>query len=515
MGNRNLQDEMEEKFRSEFDFDQNLKAEDWNTPSNEVWRNIEKSLEKDNDKGFAYWYILGVLILILGTGSFFWLENREDESSSLSQIKINKDNSLQSEPIQKQSEIDKTFKQKNLVDDVKQNNQNVANGIHERNSQKTILNSSSPYENNFAPHNSFTTEHAQPQNIETNNFSFEENSHRVNEFQEEISSTEFESKSVFFNNNLLGTFTTTAENSNNAGESVKKLQSITGFSLIGDLNSTIQPLSMYAKKNSIPEPKIEQQERAINFSALVGAYIPDLKTTNEYASTLAPFEFEYENQLGIEAGVGLQYKLSDKWYFKSGLLYSQQNYSAAHNSPVNYKLSEEVINNNNIIFQTPATFATGLGTVDAEVDLTRSTVSSLASDENLNVSVAMNQKLHYIVLPVQPSYQMYSMNGLNVKLQPSLQLNFLAGQNTEVSSINTNHSIIQNNNTRVTGKIDDMNDVQTNAGLSIAISSENISPVYSFSVEPYYFFQNNSLLKNNDVAGQQGIVGLRLSIIKK
>ena len=400
-------DRFDDIWKNRFNEGENL-PEDFGTPDDSVWKEIEQSIEaKPKRKGWLWWLVgMGIFIIL-----FAFLSSKafnkpdihfSDQSPSQPQLisalnedfgKKNKERKINTEVVLPSEKTNRTV---SINSKTKK----------ERPSQKA--------DNQFVINEVLVKEFVQTPNISANEMALSEN---VDE--------------VFDDEKLTENLTSQSD-----------LPQIPTLAILQNELSFLEFRSSIDLPNFSVAKVIEPIQTNSKFSVapVVGGVFWRHRISEQYTSDLSDFEFNYSDEVGWTSGLKLGMSVGQYFEISTGLQFSQIEVASGHNSEIGYDPNLE--NGNNSNNYDDLVLATPYGLTPASFVLNRN--SDVGSDEvPLKVDFFSGHTITNFSAPIEIKFSPY---GKKRTWQPYVGIgagfNYISRIQNQIKNIDTHHSAI-------------------------------------------------------------------------
>ena len=208
--------------------------------------------------------------------------------------------------------------------------------------------------------------------------------------------------------------------------------------------TTHLPVPAYALKSEVLVPPASTPD-FIRVTDFVGATFWQHRINEEYRDDLAPFDFNYTDAWGWQAGVQVAWDWNERLSLFTGFQYEKVQVRSGHNSELVYDPNQERVNNSASNEYT-MDLATPYGPTEAQFRFNRETAgqASLADPVNLLVDFQSQHRIQNLSVPL--GLQVFPL-GRSGRWLPSatigLGVNYLLDLENGIESIETNHDLIR------------------------------------------------------------------------
>ena len=407
--------------------EEELPIGDWNTPDDEVWKGILPHVAPEKEKKRRWWWLwFGAGTILILTLTILSLPNNEEALISQS----------------KEREASGTLAGKTFDSNV------VSTGVNMIDESDSGIETNSKIESetisvNVSPskvveedkYNNVNTASQKPNKIKQSNVTpiLKTIIADTNTAAMKLNSPESSSFKIFKSENLK----TSLDGKNEAKEqlSISELPSLEIL-----LQKEILPIHDLSdlKLLDIDFPT----QRKLGFGFSTGAVFWKHRVSSNYEELLEPFDFNYENGLGWQAALDINFAFNEIFEGTIGFQYEQINTTSGHNSLITYDLDNEQ-DMSNPLNGYALSLATPYGLSGSTFNLLRNQDIG-ANSADLLVDFHSTHVIKNISIPV--GLNIFPLGKKNIWV-PSVHVgfgtNYLASISNNIQSIETHHDAIQ------------------------------------------------------------------------
>lgn len=228
--------------------------------------------------------------------------------------------------------------------------------------------------------------------------------------------------------------------------SQKKTKEIENIQIIGPIEAvpTLKP-DLLVKTEILPPyiplgfPETGTREGNVSIFGHIGLVYWQHRISEQYRTDLGPFDFNYSNDFGWQASVGVHIPINEYLTTFGGLQYDQVKSSSGHNSPLKYNVLNEQDASNSYT----QNLATPYGAAKANFDLNRK--ADVSTDEiDLLVDFHSEHLIQNWSVPVGLIvHPLGKERKVNLFASIGFGINYLSGLSNTIDAIDTNHDAIQ------------------------------------------------------------------------
>jgi len=385
-----------------------IPVEDWNTPDDQVWASVAKTLPKPKrKKRLLWWWFAGFLVLASAI-SLYWLWTMESTQTAVDQLSIV---NIQNTELESEVAMDK------LID-----------------AKKPLIEKEKPLANPTQKHAPLKPKAISDQPI-------------VNKVQKTASTYTTTintnlAKQVFIPKPSIDTPFLGKKNevipSTNMIEPTTEKVFLAPENTLGNL--AIQPLTNTVALGLPSEKKwMPTTKKPISLSINTGIVFWQHQLNSDLATTLSPFDFNYTDGVGLHMDLEMAFDLNDYFKIFTGIGYDRVGVTSGHNSAIQYSLLDELNESDNKYL---LSLATPYGFMDSEFSLRR---TADISQEEVDLLVDFNSKHLIQNISVPLGLKIYPL-GQRRLLVPSIStafgVNYLASISNDLSTIDTHHDAL-------------------------------------------------------------------------
>lgn len=403
-------DNMEQPFRSSFDFDE-LESEEWNTPSDDVWENIEDDLTKKKRR-FAFWWWLPVaglstLLLLIFVNRISKNQENLNKNAYFKQEKAEKkivqqtENGIEvSANVQKISLLDKNVQTENIK------------------KTSSYVKNSAKLSDNFLPKQEKST----IENTTKVGSIFSENKNSVDTFSKVVSVLEKQNETP-----------------------IKRVQNKDSIDFLPNLKFSISPTEKNIMIAEVPI-LIKKPSSAPRFIFSVGANTFGLR--NEIKGNVGKFDGEsFDYAYSVGASIIKPFK---KMFFEVGVDFSQINYKLSYDLALPFNGLGEVQNTNGSFDNTyNGSVPTSLGDLKMEMTLARSSAQVVTQGEQIPISARGSERLSFVQVPISWGRNFAIAPKWNFTGKVTLNNMFNVGSRTQFGEVISHHEGVKETKTQV------------------------------------------------------------------
>ncbi len=426
--------------------DGDIPSGDWNMPDDEVWGNIMSEVPVKDDRRKLVFWIFGsslMALLILSYFSFF-----ENTKTGISEIK----------PINQEIENSKGLIQdqdnalKNIEPQANENNNTESSKLDDKilpeakldlltieqnvKSSPDLVKERKGSDNKIPSISSTTVTSANGSTIEFNTIAKDYISLSSNE-GEEVGRPQAAKSGVPVVNSI-----------DKKDDLKSKSKEADVSRILGDLSLLpMYVFEMNIKEEEYPMPKDAKiniqnfsKKSKLRLGVEVGAVLWQHKISDQYQSDLAPFDFNYSDDIGWYSSLNVEIPANNFVAFFGGVQYEQIETTSGHNSALAYDVNSENINQSN---DYDLSLATPYGLSEASFRFNRN--EAILGDE-IDLLVDFNSRHRIQNLSIPIGVKIFP-TGQRKRIVPVVSVgmgtNYLVSISNDIHSIDTHHDAIQ------------------------------------------------------------------------
>ncbi len=463
---------IEKFFRDKFN--QLIRPEYWNTPDDSIWENISSELEKKGKvKKLFHWmpFILGACIFLSGCLGYLFFKQKQEISNLETALFACKEN----QESQKFTSIDnqKEIKKVPLVQNIRQiSKENTASDFHKKYSgtKKTVSGSVESKNSKELVVILQKKDEIPSQNVELS-FDAEKTTIQPVFPPQTLNYLPFVQLPEQFIKRPLIVFT---ENPKTTPESV-------GQNIL--LGTSIGMLFWIDHKKG--------------------------KFSNPLSELLKAEKTEISPLFGIKTNI----RLSDKWSFSGGIEYYKRNQRSEYQVNLPYSTLTEINTGADYENRFTHSLPTGLGNVNTNLTLSRTSGSQILEDENVLLDFGMSNESDILSVPLSVNYYPLE-SGKGIYLTGGIRTEIVLRNQISEVAILSHHDIIKNKHFSVEYDALQINKLNLSAIVGIGYK-KSLGKNYFLTMEVLYGNALNPVYRTENYRHDINFAGSQLSILKR